>query len=433
MTDTTLALRDQLLQLQKLHEAGVLDTATYETSKAALERKLLDAVLATPPLTAATAAPTAAPTVAASTAPAQPATQARPRASGRLWAGVTVAVVASAGAGYWWTGMPGQIGQAPPGFTTASEAAAPGGPADAGSAPHQTGPDQMAALVEKLAARMKAQPDDPEGWNMLGRSYMTLGRIDDALAAYTRALKLKPEDATTLTDYADALAVKNGRTLDGEPTQLLERALKLEPDNLKALALAGTAAFNRSDYATAVKHWERVAQVGPANGELVEMARSGVAEARERGKLPAAARAATGAATGAATVTALANTAPARAGAAASPGPGITGTVRLAAALKAQAAPEDTVFIFARPAEGARMPLAIVRKQVKDLPFEFRLDDSQAMSPAARLSGAKRVIVGARISKSGQAMPQPGDLEGLSAPVAVDAAGVLVEISAKLP
>ncbi len=421
MTDTTRALRDQWLQLQQLHESGAIDTAAYETSKAALERKLLDAVLATPPLSASTAAPTA----AASTAPAQPATPVRPRASGRLWAGVTVAVVASAGAGYWWTGMPGQIGQAPAGFTTASEGAAPGGPAGAGSAPGQTGPEQMAALVEKLAARMQAQPDDPEGWNMLGRSYMSLGRIDDALAAYTRALKLKPEDATTLTDYADALAVKNGRTLDGEPTLLLERALKLEPDNLKTLALAGTAAFNRGDYATAVKHWERVAQVGPANGELVEMARSGVAEARERGKLPAASTTATGAAP--------APTAAAQPGAAASPGPGITGTVRLAAALKAQAAPEDTVFIFARPAEGARMPLAIVRKQVKDLPFEFKLDDSQAMSPAARLSSARRVIVGARISKSGQAMPQPGDLEGLSAPVAVDAAGVLVEISAKLP
>ena len=107
--------------------------------------------------------------------------------------------------------------------------------------------------------------------------------------------------------------------------------------------------------------------------------------------------------------------------------------MRLSAALQAQAAPEDTVFIFARPAEGARMPLAIMRKQVKDLPFDFKLDDSQAMSPAARLSGAKRVIVGARISKSGQAMPQPGDLEGLSAPVDVVAAGVVVEIKTKLP
>jgi len=425
MTDTTRALREQWLQLQKLHEAGALDTAAYESSKAALERKLLDAVLAAPLAASFTAAPTSAATAATAQPPLP-----RPQASGRLWAGITVAVVVSAAAGYWWAGMPGPIGQAPPGFSSAADAA-PAGPGGAGSAPHQLGPDQMAALVDKLAARMQAQPDDPEGWNMLGRSYMSLGRVDDALAAYTRALKLKPEDATTLTDYADALAVKNGRTLDGEPTQLLERALKLEPDNLKALALAGTAAFNRGDFVTAIKHWDRVAQIGPADGQLVEMARGGAAEARERGKLPPAVTAATGPATGATPAPATA----AQAGAAAGPGPGpgISGTVRLAAALKGQAAPEDTVFIFARPAEGSRMPLAIVRKQVKDLPYEFKLDDSQAMAPAARLSGAKRVIVGARISKSGQAMPQPGDLEGLSAAVDVGAKGVTIEISAKLP
>ena len=312
--------------------------------------------------------------------------------------------------GYAFTGSPRVIGKTSEAVVAGRGGAGPGAADAAASTEAAPTQEQVEAMVAKLAARMQEKPDDPEGWNMLGRSYMNLGRPEDALAAFKQAIKLKPDDANILTEYADALAVKNGRTLDGEPTQLLDRALKLEPDNLKALALAGTAAFNRGDFATAVKHWERVALVGPANGELVEMARSGVAEARERGKLPAAAAAANP-----------------------GPGPGLTGTVRLAAALKAQAAPEDTVFIFARPAEGARMPLAIVRTQVKNLPFDFKLDDSQAMSPASRLSGAKRVIVGARISKSGEAMPQPGDLEGLSAPVDVGAAGVVVEIKAKLP
>ena len=107
----------------------------------------------------------------------------------------------------------------------------------------------------------------------------------------------------------------------------------------------------------------------------------------------------------------------------------VTGTVSLAPSLRGRVSPDDTVFIVARPSDGSRMPLAIVRKQVRDLPFQFTLDDSQAMSPAGKLSGAKTVIVVARISKSGQASPQPGDLEGVTAPVVVGSAGVAVEIS----
>jgi cytochrome c-type biogenesis protein CcmH len=106
----------------------------------------------------------------------------------------------------------------------------------------------------------------------------------------------------------------------------------------------------------------------------------------------------------------------------------VAGRIELAPALAARAAPDDTVFIFARPAEGARMPLAILKKKVRDLPLDFRLDDSLAMSPAARLSGATRVVVGARVSKSGQAMPQPGDLEGHSAAIAPGQQGLKIVI-----
>ena len=410
MTDPITTLRNELLQLQQAHTSGALDAVSFEARKAVLERQLLDAVMAS-----------SAPVVLPAAAPA-----AAPRASARLWVGAGALVLGVAGLGYAFTGAPDVIGKTPEAVVAGRGGAGPGATDAAVSTEAAPTQEQVEAMVAKLAARMQEKPDDPEGWNMLGRSYMSLGRPDDALAAFKQAIRLKPDDANILTEYADVLAVKNGRTLEGEPTKLLDRALKLEPDNLKALALAGTAAFNRGDFATAVKHWERVVQIGPADSQLVEMVRGGVAEARERGKLPAAVA-------GGAAAAAAQPVAAAKADAAPSPGPGITGTVRLATALKTQAAPEDTVFIFARPAEGARMPLAIVRKQVKDLPFDFKLDDSQAMSPAAKLSGAKRVIVGARISKSGDALPQPGDLEGLSAPVDVGAAGVVVEIKAKLP
>jgi cytochrome c-type biogenesis protein CcmH len=126
----------------------------------------------------------------------------------------------------------------------------------------------------------------------------------------------------------------------------------------------------------------------------------------------------------------LAGMAPPPAGAAASAAAAqVAGSVSLAPALKDRVSPEDTVFIFARAAEGPRVPLAILRKRVADLPLAFTLDDSLAMSPAARLSGAARVIVGARVSKSGNAMAQPGDLQGLSAPVPVGTNDLRIEIA----
>jgi cytochrome c-type biogenesis protein CcmH len=106
----------------------------------------------------------------------------------------------------------------------------------------------------------------------------------------------------------------------------------------------------------------------------------------------------------------------------------VSGEVTLADALKAGASPDDMVYIFARPAD-SKMPLALVRKQVRDLPYRFTLDDSTAMNPALPLSSAKTVIVGARVTKTGQAVPQPGDLQGFSRPVTLGQANVKVEIA----
>jgi cytochrome c-type biogenesis protein CcmH len=222
---------------------------------------------------------------------------------------------------------------------------------------------------------------------------------------------MRNNDAVLLADYADALALKNGRNLDGEPMKMVDRALKIEPKNLKALSLAGTNAFQKKDYAGAVKYWEQVIQVGPPNNSLVEQVLPALTEARELAGLPPIDRLAT-------------------VGKAPTPPIGLTltGTVTLASALAQDAKPDDTVFIFARAVDGSRMPLAILQKKVKDLPFKFTLDDSMAMSPESTLSKAVNVTVGARISKSGNAMPQKGDLTGQSVAVPAGSKDVAIEI-----
>lgn len=311
----------------------------------------------------------------------------------KLLALVGVAVLAVGAAGYAITGAP-RLAMNPP---------------QPAAAAHAPGAEQIAAMVDQLAQRLKDKPDDPEGWAMLGRSYMVLGRLNDAVPAFRRAVQLRGEDAGVLAEAAMAIASAENRMTD-EADALLQRALKAEPDNLRALSLAGSAAFDRQDWAGAVKHWERILAVAPPGSDFLPQVQAGVDEARQRGGLPPAAGAAK----------------PPVAAASAA----IRGRVTLAAALKSQAAPEDTVFVFARAAEGPRVPLAIVRRQVKDLPFDFVLDDSSAMSPATRLSATSgAVLVGARISKSGDAMPQPGDLAGQAGPVAVGTSGVAVEIS----
>jgi cytochrome c-type biogenesis protein CcmH len=284
-------------------------------------------------------------------------------------------------------------------------------PAGADGNAHSITPAQIEAMIAKLAAHLKNNPQDVDGWAMLGRSYAVLGRHEQAVPALKEAVALRGDDAVLLADYADALAVVNGRSLDGEPSRLVERALQIDPDNLKALSLAGTQAFNHQDYKLALRHWERMAKLAP-DDTMVQQIQSGIDEARKL-------------AGGAATpVAAAPGPKPA-----AAPGTSLSGVVTLAPALTAKARPDDTLFVFARAAEGPRMPLAILRKQVKDLPLTFTLDDSMAMTPAAKLSSAPRVVVGARISARGNATPQAGDLQGYSAPVVPGATGLKIQIA----
>jgi cytochrome c-type biogenesis protein CcmH len=346
-------------------------------------------------------------------APARGASQDAPSVPARspgLAAALSVLVVGVAAAGYAWLGTPAAL--------DATARAVPDVPAGDS---HAVTRAQIEAMVEGLAERMKGRPDDVDGWVMLGRSYAVLGQHDKALPAFRRAAELRADDPVLLADYADALAVANGRSLEGEPARLIERALSLDPRNLKALSMAGTLAFDRRDYAGAVRHWQQMLAVAP-DGEIVRQIQGGIDEARQRmggTSDPVASPSVTRGATAPET----APPAPAAASA-----KSVSGRVTLSGKLASQAAPDDTVFVFARPAEGPRMPLAILRKKVRDLPLTFTLDDSMAMSPAARLSSATRVVVGARISKSGDATAQPGDLQGFSAAVAPGATGLVIEI-----
>ncbi len=272
------------------------------------------------------------------------------------------------------------------------------------------GEAEIEAMVGRLAERLEKDPEDLEGWKMLGKSYSVMQRFAEAANAYAKAAARAPRDPQLLADLADALAMARGQSMRGEPEELVLRALQIDPDNMKALALAGTAAFDREDYAGAAGFWSRMLAHVPADSEDARTIQANVREARQLAEAKAGAPAAAA-------------------------GPGLRGTVRLSPKLAARAAPEDTVFIFARAAEGPPMPLAVLRKAVRDLPVAFALDDSLAMTPAMKLSGHPRVVVGARISKSGSATPQPGDLEGFSAVVPNTARGVNVviglEVSAK--
>jgi cytochrome c-type biogenesis protein CcmH len=468
------ALREQWHALLAQHHGGALDEGAYAKARALLEQQILAAALAPAeePACAVEAAPTtaAAASMAAvtSTASAEAATPVttpamppmptgRTRVPGRVWASASVFILVLAAVGYGWKGSPRAVGTPPPGFEQAGS-----GGADASGAGPRAGAEQVETVIKQLQERLAQQPGDAEGWALLARSQMALGRYAEASAAYEKLRALKPDDPAALTDHADALGVLNGRTLEGEPAKLLARALQLDPKHIKALVLVGTLEYQRGNFAGAERQWAEAVRVGPAGDQLVELAREGVAQAQARQRSAAASSPATAgaasaaarpgptvaaaAAAGATTTTSGSAAKPAAtaAASAAAPAPtsastasttpsaaaaSIRGTVRLSEALKAQAAPGDTVFIFARAAAGSPMPLAILKKTVAELPATFALDDSLAMSPGARLSTAERVVVVARISKTGQAMPQPGDLEGLSAEVAPGARDLVIEIA----
>lgn len=274
------------------------------------------------------------------------------------------------------------------------------------------------AALQDLEKKLEKFPENPDGWLQLGRSYTELKRYSDAVRAYEHLVKLVPNEAQLWTDYADAYAMDHGQTLLGEPTKFLAKALALDEKNTTALALSGSAAMERGDYVAAITHWQKLVALLPADYQDIQMIKDGVKQAREFLTMQAGGKAKLAqldkGVAAAKTVTSA---------------QAITGKVSLSKELLSKVSPDDIVFILARAAEGPKMPLAVLRKQVKDLPLEFSLDDSMAMQPQLKLSGFEQVVVVARVSKSGTPMAQAGDVEGLSEAIKPGTKGLNIVIS----
>jgi len=411
--------RDQLRELNADHAAGTVSGEQFETGRRELERRLLEEI-------------------------SQPAPASGGSGRARLTAGAIAAFVVVVPVGlYLALGTPVALTGA---RSEAQSAGAQGQSGGGDEAAHPITPEQVQAMIDKLAERLKQSPQDGEGWAMLARSYSFVRKFPEAVKAYEKATELLPNDAHLLADYADALAMTQERRLTGAPMKLVQRALAIDPQDVKALALAGSEAFDRRDYNAAVGYWERAVKAKPPEPQFAQQLELGIQEARKLagGSVPSAADAAAqsaestardseGASRQSAAAPGGASVGGASVGGASVGGASVKGRVQLAAALAGKAAPTDTLFVFARATQGPRMPVALLKRQVKDLPLEFALDDSMAMMPSMKLSNFSSVIIGARVSKAGDAMPASGDLQGFSAPVKVGSAGVDVKIDQVVP
>lgn len=378
-------LRDQLRELDADLAAGSIDAAGYQSAKQELERRVAEDVKPGATMTAGTAG------------------------GGMTAVLIGLAVPLLAVSLYFVLGSPA-------GLDPAKVAAAPN------DQTHAVTEDQIVEMIAALSKRLQANPGDAEGWHMLARSNGAIGRFGEAATAYGQLVKLVPGNAELLADYADTLAMSLNRSLLGEPEKIINLALSADSKNVKALALSGSAAFERRDYQGAVTQWTKILSLAPPESEIGRSIVSSINEAQKMAgqpvTVPQVTLAAAQAAPAAATVTQAASAE-------------VAGTVEIDAALRSKVSDTDTVFIFARAAEGPRFPLAVLRKQVKDLPTSFVLDDTMSMVPNAKLSNFPMVVVGARISKSGSATPSAGDLEGVIDPVRPGAKGLLIRINSQ--
>ena len=363
--------RDQLKEMQADRANGLLSDEQYQAARRELEARLADDALA----------PETAPVLG--------------HAGSRRLGYTLGAVLPAAAFGlYFWLGNPASLVAG----DTAAQAAVAGAEHD------------FLLLIRRAEEKARAQPDDGEGWALLARSYAFMERWPEALEAYEKAVRLLPQDASVLSGYAEALAATGGRVLAGRPMELVQQALAIDPADMKALELAGIHAYQGQDFAAASQYFGRLHQLLPPESPY---ARDILAARQEALRLA-----------GSAILSSASDSAAA--------GAAIRGSVDIAPALKAALRASDVLFLFARPGEGGP-PVAAIRASAAALPLEFVLDDDAAMSPGDPLSRHKRVMLVARVSRSGDPIAQPGDLEGALANVEVGASGVKVVIDRSRP
>ncbi len=281
-------------------------------------------------------------------------------------------------------------------------------PSLTGRAEQDSAPD-FAAMAEKLKAKLETNPNDAQSWVLLGRTYRNQNQYDEAIDAYNRAVALDTDDRLAI-ERAEVIAAKNGGQFAGEPWDVIRKILAKNPQHANALLLAGSASFSEGQFKQALAYWTTLrSQLADGSQEAVAV---------DNALQAAAEKAGVELGTQAKKPDPLANAASS-----------ISGRVTISDSIKAKAEPGDVVFIYAHAEQGSPMPLAIMRTTVQALPLDFNLDDSTAMRPDAKLSGQSHVTLKARISKSGQAMPQPGDLIGTLPRVAVGAKQVTLTIS----
>jgi len=377
---------DQLAELKADLDSGELDAAQYEDARREIEKRLSEDVpLESAPVAAAQA--------------------------GR-WPGLVLAgaIPVLAIALY--------VGLGSPEALLMTRAEAP-------TAVAEQGQHDAAPMIAALEAKLKEKPNDAAGWYMLARSYASTGQFGEAVRAFEKAAALLPDDARLLADYADALAMAQGQSLQGKPLELINKALKLNPNDEKTLNLAASAAYQNKNFSRAAAYWRQLLKVLPPDADIAKDVTAAIEEAEKlAGSIGGLDNLSNLSEKGGA----VEKSAQPQQGPAA-----ISGMVTVSKELIAKVSPTDKVFIFAQAPQGPKMPIASLKLDSSQLPYRFTLDDSVSMSPNDKLSNHAEVMISARVSKSGQAMAQSGDLQGKIGPVKLGQQGVAIVIDSVVP